>query len=126
MATVVDSLPVSISASEQGDTTSKGASATTSVPLALFPREIAAVLSVFDVDGSGTIDASELAVAARRMHEDAQTIKHYRILAVVGAILFVLLSAANFAVSLGATSLLKDNHVTGSQMRALDGTVVQV
>ena len=119
-----------IASSEQAEPTkpitARSPAQTPRVLLSKFPPEIASVLAIFDVDGSGSIDSSELAAVARRMRDDSQTIKNYRWLAVVGVIVLIIVSAANFAVSLAAISYSKDSRVVNSSMRALDGSVVQV
>ena len=96
-----------------------------SIPLSIFPPDIAAQLAVFDADGSGSIDPSELAAAAKRAHEDQKTLTRFRWLAVIGVVLFVILSAMQFGVSLAAVSLAKESHVSGATMTTLNGDVVR-
>ena len=95
------------------------------IPLSIFPPEVQELLNVFDADGSGTIDPSELAVAARRARDDQKTLTRFRWLAVVGVVLFVILSAMQFGVSLAAVSLAKESHVSGTTMTTLNGDVVR-
>ena len=91
----------------------------------VFPPEVRELLAVFDADGSGTIDPSELAAAAKRSRDDQNTLTRFRWLAVVGVVLFVILSAMQFGVSLAAVSLAKESHVNGATMTTLNGAVVQ-
>ena len=95
------------------------------IPLSIFPPEVRELLNVFDADGSGSIDPSELAAAAKRARDDQKMLTRYRWLAVVGVVLFVILSAMQFGVSLAAVSLAKESHVTGATMTTLGGSVVQ-
>jgi Ca2+-binding EF-hand superfamily protein len=96
------------------------------ISLASFPPEIKQALKDFDLDGSGSISAQELATGARLYKESQQQVQRLTKIFVAVIFMMLLLLAAIGGLTYGMIEATKDQETAASGLTFVKGTTTPI